>query len=90
MDATTDLRLAVRLCGLGQLSSRSKTACASCFTLSTFWRSAWAAVLISYFLLPAPGARLANPLAPVNINYVYGFSDATAQTWMPGWAWLTI
>jgi hypothetical protein len=48
---------------------------------------AWAAMLISYFFLPAPGAVLANPLAPVNIDYVYGFSDTAAQTWMPGWAW---
>jgi len=49
---------------------------------------AWSAMLISYFWLPAPGARLANPLAPVNIDYVHGFSDTAAQTWMPGWAWL--
>lgn len=49
---------------------------------------AWGAMLFSYFFLPAPGTKLANPLAPVNIDYVYGFSDAAAQTWMPGWAWL--
>lgn len=49
---------------------------------------AWSAMLFSYFCLPAPGAHLANPLAPVNIDYVYGFSDAAAQTWMPQWAWL--
>jgi len=49
---------------------------------------AWMAMLTSYFFLPAPGAKLANPLAPVNIDYVYGFSDTAAQTWMPGWAWL--
>jgi hypothetical protein len=50
--------------------------------------TAWVAMLVSYFLMPAPGATLANPLAPVNINYVYGLSDAQAQTWMPGPAWL--
>jgi len=50
--------------------------------------TAWTAMLISYFLLPAPGAILANPLAPVNVDYVYGFSDQVAQTWMPGWMWL--
>ena len=50
---------------------------------------AWGAMLASYFFLPAPGAKLANPLAPVNIDYVYGFSDTAAQTRMPGWAWLT-
>ena len=44
-------------------------------------------MLTSYFLLPGPGAKLGNPLAPVNVNYVYGLSDATAQIWMPGWAW---
>jgi hypothetical protein len=49
---------------------------------------AWSAMLISYFWLPAPGAALANPLAPVNIDYVHGFGDTAAQTWMPGWAWL--
>jgi hypothetical protein len=49
---------------------------------------AWGAILLSYFFLPAPGAKLANPLVPVNIDYVYGFSDTAAQTWMPGWAWL--
>lgn len=49
---------------------------------------AWSAILTSYFFLPAPGAKMANPLAPVNIDYVYGFSDTVAQTWMPGWAWL--
>lgn len=49
---------------------------------------AWAAMLFSYFFLPAPGAKLANPLAAVNVDYVRGFSETTAQTWMPGWAWL--
>ena len=49
---------------------------------------AWGAMLISYCFLPAAGAHPANPLAPVNVDYVYGFSDAAAQTWMPGWAWL--
>lgn len=28
------------------------------------------------------GAVLANPKLPVNINYVWGFSDAAPQTWM--------
>jgi hypothetical protein len=48
---------------------------------------AWGAMVISYFLLPAPGARLANPLAPVNVDYVYGLSDTVAQAWLPGWMW---
>lgn len=50
------------------------------------WRGG--AILTSYFFLPAPGAKLANPLAPVSIDYMYGFSDTAAQTWMLGWAWV--
>jgi hypothetical protein len=46
---------------------------------------AWGAILRSYLFVPAPGATLANPLTPVNIDWVYGFSDTAAQTWMPGW-----
>lgn len=49
---------------------------------------AWSAMLFSYFFLPGPGTKLANPLAPVNVDYVHGFSDTVAQAWMPGWAWL--
>ncbi len=45
--------------------------------------TAWTLVLVCYLFMPAPGAVLANPLAPRNINYVYGFSEATAQTWLP-------
>lgn len=39
-------------------------------------------VLISYILLPPAGAHLANANLPVNVNYVYGFSDETPQHWM--------
>jgi hypothetical protein len=45
--------------------------------------TAWALVLICYFFMPAPGAVLENPLAPRNINYVYGLSETVGQTWMP-------
>jgi len=49
-----------------------------------YWTAtAWSLVLISYFFMAPPGAVLANPLAPRNIDYVYGFSETTAQTWMP-------
>jgi len=58
--------------------------------LAAWTLTAWGAMSIGYFLLPAPGAKLANPLAPVNVNYVYGLSDAAAQTWMPGWAWFLL
>jgi hypothetical protein len=39
-------------------------------------------VLFSYLFLPPPGAVLANPNIPVNIDYVYGFSDSAPQHWM--------
>lgn len=51
---------------------------------------AWALLALCYLLLPAPPPDPARPNVPVNINYVYGFSDAAAQTWMPGWAWLAL
>src|SRR5690606_27615212 len=44
---------------------------------------AWPAMLISYFFLPAPPAPLSQPALPVNVNYVFGLSDAAPQTWMP-------
>jgi hypothetical protein len=44
---------------------------------------AWWLVLVCYLWMPAPPAPADNPLQPVNINYVYGLSDATRQTWMP-------
>lgn len=47
-----------------------------------------ALVLICYFWMPPPGAALAFPKQPVNINYVYGFSDHAPQSWMPAWVWL--
>lgn len=42
---------------------------------------------ICYFFMPAPPPSVDNPALPVNINYVYGFSDAAAQTWVPPWFW---
>ena len=49
---------------------------------------AWALMLMCYIWMPKPGMVLANPMVPVNINYVYGFSDNAPQKWMPEWAWL--
>ena len=43
---------------------------------------AWVLLCVCYFVMPAPGAVLENINAPVNINYVFGFSDAAAQEWM--------
>lgn len=51
---------------------------------------AWALMLICYFLMPAPPAPADNPNLPVNINYVYGLSDAGPQTWMPSLAYLGV
>lgn len=46
---------------------------------------AWGLILICYFFMPPPPAPVDNPNLPVNINYVYGPSDAHAQTWLaPG------
>jgi len=49
---------------------------------------AWVAMAVSYLFLPAPSADAAGAVA--NVNYVYGMSDTAPQTWMPGWAWLTL
>jgi hypothetical protein len=53
--------------------------------------SAWTALssvvlLICFLFMPPPNP---NPgLMPVNINYVWGFSDHAPQTWVPAAAWL--
>ena len=44
---------------------------------------AWSAMLISFFFMPAPGDPLAQANTPVNINYVYGFSETVKQNWLP-------
>lgn len=43
---------------------------------------------IAFFLLPPAGAELANPKLPRNVNYVFGFNDATPQTLLPPLAYL--
>lgn len=54
-----------------------------------FWTVlAWGLMLVGYFLLPAPPAPAGDPNIPVNVNYVYGLSDAQPQNWMPPLAWL--
>ena len=50
-----------------------------------FWRwtlLAWALCLLCFFALPPAGAVLSDPKLPVNINYVWGFSDSVPQSWM--------
>ncbi len=51
---------------------------------------AWALVLFCYIAMPAPPVRPEDPNLPVNINYVYGLSDAAPQTWMPPLAWVAL
>jgi hypothetical protein len=56
--------------------------------LVTWTVLAWALQLVCFFVMPAPPAPTSNPNLPVNINYVYGFSDKAMQTWMPPGAFL--
>jgi hypothetical protein len=44
--------------------------------------------LIAFFFLPPAGSVLEDPKAPMNINYVFGFDDKKAQTWMPAGVYL--
>jgi len=47
---------------------------------------AWALVLVCFFFMPPP--RPDPGLTPVNIDYVWGFSDTEPQHWMPPGLWL--
>jgi hypothetical protein len=47
-------------------------------------------VLVCYLFMPAPPAPPERPLLPVNINYVYGFSAAGPQTWIPQNAYVAL
>jgi hypothetical protein len=47
---------------------------------------AWALMLTCFFFMPPPNPNAG--LQPVNINYVYGPSDAVAQTWVHPYVWL--
>jgi len=54
-----------------------------------FW--AWSALsclvlLICFFFMPPPNPSPGS--TPVNINYVWGFSDRHPQTWMPPTIWI--
>jgi hypothetical protein len=51
---------------------------------------AFTSLYICYFFMPAPPAPASNPNLPVNINYVYGFSDQAVQTWMPEHVWFVL
>jgi hypothetical protein len=43
-------------------------------------------ILICFVFMPPP--RPDAGLTPVNINYVWGMSDAAAQTWVHPWIWV--
>ena len=45
----------------------------------------WVLLLASFFLMPPPTPDAG--LTPVNINYVWGPSDQTPQTWVPPYVW---
>ena len=47
---------------------------------------AWIVVIVCYFFMPGPRPDPGN--AAVNINYVYGMSDTTPQTWVHPLLWL--
>lgn len=46
---------------------------------------AWVLLFVCYFFMPGPDPNAG--LKPVNINYVWGMSDAAAQTWMSANVW---
>ena len=51
---------------------------------------AFTSLYICYFFMPAPPAPASDPALPVNINYVYGFSDQGVQKWMPEPMWFVL
>ena len=51
---------------------------------------AFTTLYVCYFFMPGPPVPADNPALPVNINYVYGFSDQVAQTWMPEPVWFVL
>lgn len=55
--------------------------------LAAWTLAAWGLMLVSYYLLPAPGDPLSHRNEPRNVNYVFGMGEAK-QTWMPEAAWL--
>lgn len=51
---------------------------------------AFTSLYVCYFFMPGPPVPADTPALPVNINYVYGFSDQIAQTWMPEPVWFVL
>lgn len=50
---------------------------------------AWVLCLVSWFLLPPP-ADVPGDLTPRNVNFVYGFDETKAQTFLPGGWFLVV
>jgi hypothetical protein len=51
---------------------------------------AWSLCVICFFFLPPAGAHLSDPNTPLNVNYVFGFNDATPQSWMHPSSYLVV
>src|SRR4029077_20792051 len=49
----------------------------------------WALLLVCYLWMPPPSKDHA-PNLPVNIDYVYGFSNKEPQTWMHPHLWVLV
>jgi len=54
--------------------------------LSAWTVLAWILLLVCYFVMPGP--RPDAGMTPVNINYVFGMSDAAPQSFVPPLVWL--
>ncbi len=52
--------------------------------------TAWLLITVCYAFMPPPPLNPDDPNTPVNINYVYGFDDNAAQTWMPELVWVGV
>ena len=59
-------------------------------SLALWTASAWTLMLVSYLFLPAPGTPGLDPNVPVNVNYVYGWADDAAQSWVHPHAYLAL
>ena len=54
--------------------------------LPAWTATAWLLLLVCFMLMPPP--RPDPGMTPVNINYVWGMSDLSAQTWVSPYVWL--
>jgi len=54
--------------------------------LAAWTALAWGLILVCFFFMPPPDPNAG--LTPVNINYVWGMSDAAPQTFVPAAVWV--